>query len=433
MAKRVLIVAMSVGGGHGKAGQAIAKAIQAVAPDCEVKSIDLRDYAAAWFRTLYVAGYLFIVRHVPWLWGWLYRHPPKRGGTLPPWLLKRALRPFEGLVRDWQPDAILATQITASEATAALRSRGIHRGAAATVVTDFDAHPSWRSGQIDLFFVPDEDIRRRLIATGIPAERIIATGVPIDPVFEQPHDAAALKARHGLRPGVPVVLLMGGSLGLGPMEAGVRELLASGRPMELLVVAGHNARLRQRLEALAANPPVAQASNLCVDGKNGGTGVGGTGVGGTGVPPVAHRPEACATAPGRDGGTGVPPVAHRPEACATRLHTFGFIDFVVELMAASDLFVSKPGGLSMTEAVTIGVPTLAIAPLAGQEVVNARHLAAQGVVECLKPGETLSTAVQRLLADPAARQTLSAKARAYAPRSPARQIAQRLIELIGRA
>jgi processive 1,2-diacylglycerol beta-glucosyltransferase len=369
--RRVLIVAMSVGGGHGKAGQAIAKAIHDLAPDCEVKSIDLRDHAAAWFRTLYVAGYLFIVRRVPWLWGWLYRHPPKRGGTLPPWLLKRALRPFERLVRDWQPDAILATQITASEATAALCSRGIHRGATATVVTDFDAHPSWRSPQIDFFFVPDEDIRRRLAATGIPAERLVATGVPIDPIFEQPHDASALKAKHGVRPGVPVVLLMGGSLGLGPMEAGVRELLASGRPMELLVVAGHNARLRQRLEALQP--------------------------------------------------TG-----------ESRLHAFGFIDFVVELMAVSDIFVSKPGGLSMTEAVTIGVPTLAIAPLAGQEVVNARHLAAQGVVECLKPGETLPAAVQRLLADPAARQRLSAAARAYAPRSPARQIAERLIELISR-
>ncbi len=394
MGKRVLIVAMSVGGGHGKAGQAIATAIQALAPDCEVRSIDLRDHAAGWFRAVYVAGYLFIVRHVPWVWGWLYRHPPKRGGTMPAWLLRRALRPFEKLVRDWQPDAILATQITASEAAAALRTRGIHRGATATVVTDFDAHPSWRSEQIDLFFVPDEDIRRRLVGTGIPAERLVATGVPIGPAFEEPFDAAALKAKHGLRPGVPVVLLMGGSLGLGPMEAGVRALLASGRPMEVLVVAGHNARLRQRLDALSAQS-----------------------AGGTGVPPVTHRPEACATGQTPSG--------------ESRLHAFGFVDFVAELMAVSDLFVSKPGGLSMTEAVTLGVPTLAIAPLAGQEVANARHLAAQGVVELLRPGETLAAAVGRLLADAPARERLSAAARAYAPRSPARQVAQRLIELVG--
>ena len=376
MSKRVLIVAMSVGGGHGKAGQAIATAIQALAPDCEVRSIDLRDHAARWFRTVYVAGYLFIIRHAPWVWGWLYRHPPKRGGTMPPWLLKRSLRPFEKLVRDWQPDAILATQLTASEAAAALRARGIHRGVAVTVVTDFDAHPSWRSDQIDLFFVPDEDIRRRLVGTGIPADRLVATGVPIDPVFEKPFDAAALKAKHGLRPGVPVVLLMGGSLGLGPMEAGVRDLLASGRPMELLVVAGHNARLRERLDAL-----VAQASRLWPTGEG-------------------------------------------------RLHAFGFVDFVAELMAVSDLFVSKPGGLSMTEAVTLGVPTLAIAPLAGQEVANGRHLAAQGVVDLPLPGESLAAGVERLLADAPARERLAAAARAYAPRGPARHIAQRLTELM---
>ncbi len=359
---------MSVGGGHGKAGEAIACAIGDLRPGWEVRSIDLRDFAAGWFRTIYVAGYLFIVRRVPWLWGYLYRHPPKHGGTLPPWLLKRALRPLEKLVRDWQPDAILATQITASEAAASLRARGIFHGAAATVVTDFDAHPSWRAAEIDAFFVPDADIRTRLAAIGIPVERIEATGVPIDPVFESSFDVPALKAKHGVRPGVPIVLLMGGSLGLGPMEGAVAALLAAGKPVELLVVAGRNEPLRQRLERLTP--------------------------------------------------TG-----------ESRLHVYGFVNFVAELMAVSDLFVSKPGGLSMTEAVTMGVPTLAIAPLAGQEVVNARHLAAQGAVECLGPGESLADAVQRLLGDPAARQRLAATARAYAPRSPARRIASRLIEL----
>mgnify|MGYP000672274241 CR=1 FL=1 len=369
MSRRVLIVALSVGGGHGKAGEAIARAIAEQAPACAVRSIDLRDHAAAWFRSLYVAGYLFIVRHVPWLWGWLYRHPPRRGGTMPPWLLRPALRPFERLVADWQPDAILATQLTASEAAASLRARGVFRGATATVVTDFDAHPAWQNNEIDCFFVPDEELRRRFVALGIPPERVEATGVPISPAFEGAFDPAALKAKHGLRPGVPVVLLMGGSLGLGPMEDAVRALLASGRPMELLVVAGRNERLRERL--------------------------------------------------GRLGAVG-----------ESRLRAFGFIDFVAELMAASDLFVSKPGGLSMTEAVTIGVPTLAIAPLAGQEVANARHLAAQGVVECLRPGESVAAAVERLLADAAARRRLAAAARAYAPRCPARRVARRLIELM---
>lgn len=369
MGRRILIVAMSVGGGHGKAGEAIARGIAERAPGWQVRSVDLRDHAAGWFRTLYVAGYLFIVRHVPWLWGWLYRHPPKRGGTLPPWLLKRALGPFERLVRDYQPDAILATQITGSEAAAFLRARGIHRGVAATVVTDFDAHPSWRNEQIDLFFVPDGDLRSRLTATGIAPERLEATGVPIDPAFEGPFDVPALKEKHEIRPEVPVVLLMGGSLGLGPMEGAVRDLLAAGKPRDVLVVAGRNTALRARLEKLV---PLGQ----------------------------------------------------------TQLHVFGFVDYVAELMAVSDLFVSKPGGLSMTEAVTVGVPTLAIAPLAGQEVANARHLAAQGVVERPRPGESLAAAVERLLGDEAARQRLAAAARAYAPRSPARRIAQRLVELV---
>ena len=371
MGKRLLIASMSVGGGHARAGASVAAAVRALAPAWEVRSIDVRDYAAAWFRAAYVTGYLFIVRHVPWLWGLLYRHPPRRGGTLPPWLIRLAFRRYARLVRDLRPDVILATQITASEATDALCARGLFRGVAATVVTDFDAHPSFRAKHIDRFFVPDDDIRARFLAAGLPAERVEATGVPIDPAFERGPDVAAAVARLGLRPGVPRVLLMGGSLGLGPMDAAVRALLATGRPLDLLAVAGHNQRLRRRLEALR--------------------------------------------------GDG-----------AVRLHVFGFVSFVAELMAVADLFVSKPGGLSMTEAITAGVPVLAVDPLAGQEVANLRHLAAQGVVRALADGESLPGAVASLLDDPRGRERLAAAARAYAHRGTAHRIAARLLELSGR-
>jgi processive 1,2-diacylglycerol beta-glucosyltransferase len=359
---------MSVGGGHGRAGACVAAAVRERAADWEVRSVDLRDRVAGWFRALYVTGYLFIVRRVPWLWGFLYRHPMRRSGTLPPWLLDRALRPFERLVREFQPDVILATQITASEAADRLRRRGLFAGVAATVVTDFDAHPSWRAEGIDRFFVPDESLRERFLALGIAPGRVEATGVPIDPAFEREVDVAALRARFGLRPGVPAVLLMGGSLGLGAMEAAVRTLLATGRALDLLVVAGHNDRLRRRLEAI------------------------------------------------HPAGEG-------------RLQVFGFVDFVPDLMAVADLFVSKPGGLSMTEALTRGLPTLAVAPLPGQEEANARHLAALGVVRTLPRGQTLAGAVLELLTDAAARCRLSLAARGYAPRTPAHRIAERLIEM----
>jgi processive 1,2-diacylglycerol beta-glucosyltransferase len=364
----VLIVALSVGGGHASAGRAVEAALRERQPSIDVRTIDLHEYAAPWFRVAYVSGYLFIIRHAPWLWAWLYRHPPKRGGTLPPWLLRRALRPFEKLVSDYRPDAILATQITASEAASSLRVRGLYHGATATIVTDFDANPVWRAPGIDCFFVPDEAVRDGLIGRGIAADRLEATGVPIRADFEQDFDVPALKERHGLRPHVPVVLLMGGSLGLGGMEKAVRELLATGRPLDLVVVAGTNQKLERRLARL-------------------------------------------------------------PDHGDTRLKALGYIDYVPELMAVTDLFVSKPGGLSMTEAVTVGVPTLAIAPLAGQEVANARHLEAQGVVRSLSRDESLAEAAASLLDHADERRRLAAAARAYAKPRAARRIAERLLQL----
>ncbi len=368
MTPRALIVSLSVGGGHGRAGEVVAAALAERAPAWETRCVDLRDHMAPWLRLAYVSGYLFAIRHVPWLYGFFYRHPPRRSGVLPGWALRHGLRSFERLVRDLEPAVILATQITASEAVNALRARGVHRGAAATVVTDFDAHPSWRAEHIDAFFVPDEIVGQGLARRGIPAERIEATGVPIDPAFEQRLDVAALQGRHGVRPGVPVVLLMGGSLGLGSLEATVRALLALGQPLDLLVVAGRNARLRRRLGRI--EPP----------GQS-------------------------------------------------RLRVFGFVAFVPELMAVADLFVSKPGGLSMTEAMTAGVPTLVVAPLAGHEQANAAHLEAIGAVRRPMPGESVADAVAALLDDPDARRALGARARACAQPHTARRIAGRLVEL----
>ena len=372
MSKRVLIVSLSVGGGHGKAGEVVAAALRELAPEWEARCIDLRDYMPGWFRALYVTGYLFIVRRIPWIWGFLYRHAPSRkGGTMPRWLLGLATGPYERLVREFEPDVILATQVTASEATNRLRARGIYRGAAATVLTDLDAHPAWRADHIDTFFVPDEAVRDGLLRLGLPADRVEATGIPIDPAFEQPFDAEALKAKHGVRPGVPVVLMMGGSLGLGPIEAVVQKLVATGQPLDLLVIAGHNQRLRERLGRL-------EPSGQC------------------------------------------------------RLRVLGFIDYVAELMAVADLFVSKPGGLSMTEALALGVPTLAIGPLPGQEEANAAHLEAQGAVRRLGPHDDLAEAVQTLLADHQARTQLAAHAAACAHPGAARHIASRLLLLAER-
>jgi len=376
MAARALIVSLSLGGGHGKAGEVVAAAVRELAPGWETRCVDLRDHMAPWLRAAYVGGYLWAIRRMPWLYGFLYRHPPRRrGGTLPRGALRLGLRGYEQLVRDYEPRVIVCTQLTASEATDRLRALGVYQGPTATVVTDFDAHPAWRADHIDVFFVPDEALRERFVGLGIAPGRVEATGVPIDPAFERDFPVAELKARHGVRPGVPVVLLMGGSLGLGSLEAAVRRLLAPGRPLDLLVVAGHNRRLQARLERLAG---AAQAS-------------------------------------GRQ----------------SRLRVFGFVDFVAELMAIADLFVSKPGGLSMTEAATMGLATLAIAPLAGQEQANAAHLEAQGVVRWLRRGESLAAAVDGLLADEPARQRLAAAAAAYARRHSARRIASRLLQLAG--
>lgn len=208
------------------------------------------------------------------------------------------------------------------------------------VLTDYDVHPFWADPPADLILAPSEEAVSTLVGLGVPHARLRATGIPVHPAFAAPPSRHEARRTLGLPATAPVVLLTGGGKGLGRLDRAASALLWGSPRVRLIVLCGVNDRLRASLSSRAAG------SRLLVFGP--------------------QSPE-----------------------------------MVALLMAASDLHLGKPGGLSAAESLASGLPMILSHPLPGQEEANARHLLATGAALGEDSPEQAARLASRLLNAPA--------------------------------
>jgi processive 1,2-diacylglycerol beta-glucosyltransferase len=176
------------------------------------------------------------------------------------------------------------------------------------------------------------------------------TGIPIHPVFAEPKDRGECLDRHGLAADRPVVLQLAGGFGVGPIEQLYRGILSIDVPLQVVVVAGKNAKAKEQLEAVEV--------------------------------PRRHRAKV-----------------------------MGFTTEIDELMAAADVVVSKPGGLTTSEVLARGAAMLIVNPIPGQESRNSDFLLENGAAIKANNAATLPMKLARLLGDKSRLDALKASAR----------------------
>jgi processive 1,2-diacylglycerol beta-glucosyltransferase len=314
---RFLVVSASAGAGHTRAAQAVEEAARAAGHD--VTHVDVLDFATGAYKKAYVGSYLKIVDRAPEAWGYLYKTSDREkkglGDRLSRFFDKLEFTRFRHFVKDGAFDAVVSTHFLPPHVFTSSRAHGRKREGVpplTVVVTDFDVHAFWVQKAADLFCVASEELRAVLAGRGIAEEKIHVTGIPIASAFSEKHDARALRARFGISADVPTVLLMGGGAGVGTMLEAARAVLDAGR-VQLLAVAGRNAELKGALEGLSA-------------------------------------------------------------PAGSRVVPFGFVERIAELMAVSDLAVTKSGGLTTAECLAMGVPMVIRDPIPGQEERNCDYV-----------------------------------------------------------
>jgi processive 1,2-diacylglycerol beta-glucosyltransferase len=373
---RVLIASASVGAGHVRAAEAVGLALRRLRPEAVVRGVDVLSLGTAPFRWSYSGFYLALVRHAPEVLAWIYNRVDRPPAARPrPWYRLRVyleelnLLPFLRLLASEPWDLIVNTFFLPGEIVASLRRRGQLRARQVMVTTDFEVHRNWVTQPCDHYFTATEEAARYLRCFGVPAGAASVTGIPIHPAFGEPKDQAACRRRHGLGLEGPVLLLLSGGGRPTSGEEALRTLLDVAPPVEVVAVTGRNTADRKRLSAV----PV----------------------------PARHR-----------------------------VRVLGFTDRMDELLAAADLVVTKPGGLTVSEALARGTGIVILDPIPGQEERNSDYLLENGAALKCNHIQTLPYKVTELLREPGRLALLRANARRLGRPRAALDVARRCLALL---
>jgi len=361
---RVLITTVTAGGGHLAAAAALEEAWRGLRPQDTVERVDVVKFFSPLHRKIHADGYLKLVEHAPEIWGMVFKKTDnirlaQRLNRLKRIFPSNSRARFARCVKEFRPDVVLCTHYLPLETLADLKKKKMRRSRdelksagrtqrssshgdcddsvgplVVSIVTDFEAHALWMEHCVDLYCVAAEETKARLVARGATAEQVAVTGIPISAKFLQKMDGHMVRKKLGLRDDLAVLLVLSGGFGMGPVGDIVTELDKVEREFQVIVVTGRNEELRRELA-------------------------------------IKDR--------------------HHP------IHVLGFATNMHELMAVSDLIVSKPGGLTTSEALAMGKPLFILNPIPGQEAANSDFLLEHGAAAKVNRVEDLPYRVEQLL------------------------------------
>ncbi len=321
MTRRILFFYLTKHSGHYAAAVAIDEAVHGLNGTAESMLLDSFSHTNPVLSKVTLKAYLAALKTAPEIWEWMYDNPEfkERTAKIRELLNRGSSRKLQRVLIDFQPDAVVCTQAFACGVIASWKqATGRNWPVLVGVLTDFVAHRYWAHDKVDLYIAPTEDTKRTLVSQGVPPERVVVGGIPVGERFTAPVDKQAVIKKLGLRPEVPKILVMGGSLGLGPMKSVIRKLDKLPQPFDIIAVTGKNEELKERLSRRGRK---------------------------------------------------------------LRHHTtiFGFVENVCELMDIAEMVVTKPGGITTAEALVKQLPMIIINPIPGQEAKNTEYLLSQDV------------------------------------------------------
>lgn len=350
---RTLILSCNTGEGHNSCAKAIQETYAAHDETCDV--VDALQFISKRASQFISDWHSRIYRHAPKLYKAGYHTAEERtsvfreGTTVYRYLTSGSEKLYH-FILDGGYDNIICTHVFPALALTAMLKHHPMPLVTSFVSTDYTCSPSVENSELDYYFIPDISLTEEFVQCGVPREKLIDSGMPVKQAFYLNTDKAAAKAELGLPVDHQHLLVMCGSIGCGPIKELTEDLLIRlTSEQELTIVCGANEELFAKLERHFAHDP--------------------------------------------------------------RIHIHGMVDYVPLLIHSADLFLTKPGGLSTSEAAACGVPMLLMDTVAGCEGHNLNFFLRQGIAVTADTPKHLADLAAALLADPEQLQEMSRAAR----------------------
>ncbi len=368
--KRIILMYISEVSGHRSATLAIEKAIKELRPDTEILSINAFNYTNPISEKVINRIYMEVIKRTPKLWDYLYDNPSVVKGleNIKRRIHKSNSPKLKKLFDRFNPDLVVCTQAFPCGMVADYKKAYKVNLPLVAVLTDYIPHSYWVYEDVDYYITPSEEVSARLEKKGVASSKIKPYGIPFDHKFNQKLDKESIFHKLKLNPQKPVILIMGGGQGLGPIKIIVKSLEKSQNNIQELIVAGTNKKLLNSLK-------------------------------------------------------------RKIKRYKKDIRLFGFIQNIHELMQIASLIISKPGGVTTAEVLSMGLPMIIVKPIPGQEINNTNFLTHKGAAIKVDEPKEVHQVIDDLLSNRARLQQLKLAALRIAKPRASMDIAKLLLSL----
>lgn len=373
--KKILIFYGSYGGGHLSAANSMKEHLNKVNPNIEVKLIDCIQYVNRAINKLSTTAYNEMAKKVPWAWGKIYSSSQK--GALAHFTTssnKLMALKLKKLIIYENPDLIISTHPFSTQMCAFLKKKHSIDIKLATILTDYAPHDQWLvfSDYCDFYFVAHENMKNSLIKKGINSNKIFATGIPLSNRFLMHYNKEETLNKLNFKPNKTTILFFAGGkfgLGKGNTDKILRTLAEQFSDIQVVAISGKNQKVQKEF------------NNIVLETNS-----------------------------------------------KDNIKVLEYTNMVPELMAISDLVITKPGGLTVTESLASGLPIIIINPIPGQEEENAEYLEKSQVGIWLKKEDNLQEVLEELLKNKIALKNMKIRARLLAKKNSTKDICKILLD-----
>lgn len=332
---KILILSVKTGMGHHQTGLALKNEFEKNGAACVM--LDAFENVNTVLSETISKGYLFSTKLTPKMYGRIYTMAEKKQST-DPGVLQKTLSGLLSsklmkFINTYEPDAIICTHIFAAQVISSLKQKGKINCLTLGIITDFTIHPFWEETCLDYYVTASRMLNFQLEKKGISQKRALPVGIPIHPKFSKTMPKQDARRLLGIDDG-PTVLVIMGSMGYGNIMKQLVMLDNMPGDFQILCVCGNN----KRLYAL-----------------------------------VSKR------------------------TWKKNMRVYGYVDNVDIMMDASDVIVTKPGGLTTSEFLAKGLPAIVLDPIPGQEDRNVEFLLNNGLAIKVSKTFPIDEAMYQLL------------------------------------
>lgn len=344
--KKIIIFYASYGGGHLSAAKAIQNDLEKNYKNMNIELIDCMKYINKTIEKITTNAYKEMAKKAPWAWGKMYYDSQKPAlahisSKANSFMAIKLLK----LLRDKKPDIIVSTHPFGSQMCSYLKRKGKINSKIVTIMTDFKSHDQWLVGAdfTDYFFVSNNELRSELIEKGISENKIIVSGIPVSERFLKKFDKDKIINDLKFNKNKKIILFFGGGeFGLGKQTTlDIFSCLVKNHPnTQIIAISGKNEYMKSNFEKIVSE-----------------------------------------------------------NSRENDVKIFEYSNQIPEFMSISDLVITKPGGLTVSESLVSHIPMIIINPIPGQEEENAEFLEKNKVAKWLKKDDDINFSLNILLND----------------------------------